>query len=427
MEEINKDPFGEYIKNLPPTRKELGKVWSAAIGLQDVDGLKTSKYLYETAKKNIDGDITVEEAGELINSYYESKDGQAEPGTEEADKVSARIAKLLYDNSFVFSLAQYISIHKELFQGIYDHAGKIRDYNITKKEWVLDGDSVTYGGAIDLRENLEHDLEQERAFRYNGLTMAETIHHLAVFISRLWQIHAFGEGNTRTTAVFFIKYLRRLGFSADNDLFADNSWYFRNALVRANYNNVQKNVFETTEYLEKFLKNLLLKEKNELHNREMHISGQFLLGHGDLINDPINDPIKFSLDERSKQILELLRDNPGMTRGRMAELLGCSDSTVKRKLAEMAENNVIHRIGSNKKGEWIITDNILGPDKVMVDKQRAEQVLRENMADNLVIVDSFETPEAWCFGLSFVDEDGDIVALMGDNTVRVSKETGEIL
>ena len=257
MKDINKDPFDKYIKNLPPTRKELGHAWSAAIGLQDVDGLKPSEYLYETAKKNIDGEISVDEAGELINSYYESKDGTVERGTEEADKVSARIAKLLSDNAFVFSPAQYISIHKELFQGIYDHAGKLRDYNITKKEWVLEGDTVSYGGALDLRETLDYDLEQERIFRYNGLTMTETVHHLAIFISRLWQIHAFGEGNTRTTAVFFIKYLRQLGFSADNDLFADNSWYFRNALVRANYNNIQKGIYETTEFLEKFLRNLL--------------------------------------------------------------------------------------------------------------------------------------------------------------------------
>lgn len=172
------------------------------ICLQDVDGLKPSEYLYEIAKKNIDGEISIDEAGELINSYYESKDGTVEHGTEEADKVSARIAKPLSDNAFVFSPAQYISIHKELFQGIYDHAGMLRDYNITKKEWVLDGDTVSYGGAIDLRETLDYDIEWERMFRYNWLTMTETVHHLAIFISRLWQIRAFGEGNTRITAVF---------------------------------------------------------------------------------------------------------------------------------------------------------------------------------------------------------------------------------
>ena len=143
--DIKKDPFDEYIKNLPPTRKELGRAWSTAIGLQDVDGLKPSKYLYETAKRSIEGEISVDEAGELINSYYESKDGriESEARTEEADKVSARIAKLLSDNSFTFSPTQYVSIHRELFMGIYSHAGKMRDYNISKKEWVLDGDTVS--------------------------------------------------------------------------------------------------------------------------------------------------------------------------------------------------------------------------------------------------------------------------------------------
>lgn len=275
MRDIKRDPFEEYIRNLPPTRKELGQAWSAAIGLQDVDGLKPSEYLYETAKKSIDGEISVDEADALINNYYESRSGRLEDEsrTEEADKVSARIAKLLSEKAFTFSPTQYIAIHRELFKGIYSHAGKIRDYNITKKEWVLDGDIVSYGGALDLREALEYDFAQEREFRYNGLTMDETIHHLAVFISRLWQIHVFGEGNTRTTAVFFIKYLRILGFKAENDLFAENSWYFRNALVRANYNNIKEGIYETTEFLEKFLMNFLLDENNELSNEEMHVIG----------------------------------------------------------------------------------------------------------------------------------------------------------
>lgn len=354
MKDIKKDPFGEYIRNLPPTRKELGQAWSTAIGLQDVDGLKPSEYLYETARKSIDGEISVDEAGDLINSYYESKDGRlaAETRTEEADKVSARIAKLLSEKAFIFSPTQYISIHRELFNGIYSHAGKIRDYNITKKEWVLDGDTVSYGGAIDLRETLDYDFSQERDFKFNGLTMDETIHHLAVFISRLWQIHAFGEGNTRTTAVFFFKYLRMLGFDAENDMFAENSWYFRNALVRANYTNIKEGIYETTEFLEKFLRNLLLGEKHELHNREMHIRGEFLLGHADPINDPINDPIK--LGERESRIIELLREDPSLTRAGMAEQLGCSDSTVKRILQNLVDKGAIKRIGSNKKGEWII-------------------------------------------------------------------------
>ncbi len=356
MDDIKKDPFEEYIKNLPPTRKEMGQAWSAAIGLQDVDGLKPSKYLYETAKKNIEGEITIDEAGKLIKSYYESKEGRKEPDSEEADKVSQRIAKLLSEKAFVFSPAQYISIHRELFQGIFSHAGQLRDYNITKREWVLDGDTVSYGSAYDLRETLDYDFSQERQFRYNGLTMTETIHHLADFISRLWQIHVFGEGNTRTTAVYFIKYLRQLGFDVDNDMFADHSWYFRNALVRANYNNLQKGVYETTEYLERFLRNLLMNEKNELHNRDMHISGLLIQEHkADPINDPINDPIKkVVLTEREQRIIDLLRSNKGLTRGDIAENIGCSEATVKRTIQTMIQKGLLRRIGSNKTGEWII-------------------------------------------------------------------------
>ena len=252
-----------------------GYAWSTAIGLQAVDGLKPSQYLIDTAIQNIEGKITMKEAQSLIDSYYEERPVHLsdDERTEEADKVSSRIAEILSETAFSFSPNEYISIHRKLFQGIEKHAGKIRDYNITKKEWVLDGATVMYGSASELRATLEYDFSQERDFSYKGLSMDEIICHLAVFISRLWQIHIFGEGNTRTTAVFFIKYLRTLGFSVTNDIFAENAWYFRNALVRANYTNLQKGIHETTEYLEAFLRNLLLNEKNELHNRNLHISG----------------------------------------------------------------------------------------------------------------------------------------------------------
>lgn len=164
---------------------------------------------------------------------------------------------------------RYLSIHRKLFCGIYNHAGKIRDYNITKKEWVLNSATVVYGSASELRATLAYDFSQEQEFSYKGLSIEETIHHLAVFIARLWQIHVFSEGNTRTTAVFFIKYVRTLGFDVENDSFAENAWYFRNALVRANYNDLKNGVYETTEYLELFLRNVLLDEKNELHNRTL--------------------------------------------------------------------------------------------------------------------------------------------------------------
>ena len=273
---MNKDPFKEYIKQSEPNKRDKGYAWHTAIGLQAVDGLKTSRYLIDTAIKNIEGDISIDEAQELLNTYYqENPKSDKKDRTEEADKVAVRIAKILSEKAFSFTPNEYLSIHKKLFAGIYGHAGKIRDYNITKKEWILDGATVLYGSASELRATLEYDFSEERKFSYKNLTMEEIIRHLAVFVSRLWQIHVFQEGNTRTTAVFFIKYLKTLGFDATNDIFAENAWFFRNALVRANYNDLKNGVHETTEYLELFLRNLLLDEKNELHNRTMHISKVF--------------------------------------------------------------------------------------------------------------------------------------------------------
>ena len=273
---MDKDPFKEYMKQSEPNKRDKGYAWHTAIGLQAVDGLKTSKYLIDTAIKNIEGDISIDEAQELLNTYYEENPkADIEDRTEEADKVAVRIAKILSEKAFSFTPNEYISIHKKLFAGIYGHAGKLRDYNITKKEWVLNGATVLYGSASELRATLDYDFAEEKKFSYKNLSMEDIIHHLALFVSRLWQIHVFGEGNTRTTAVFFIKYLRTLGFDVTNDIFAENAWYFRNALVRANYNDLKNGVHETTEYLELFLRNLLLDEKNELHNPSMHISGRF--------------------------------------------------------------------------------------------------------------------------------------------------------
>lgn len=273
---MNQDPFKEYKKQTEPGQREKSYAWHTAIGLQDVDGLTPSRYLIDTAIKNIEGKITFDEAQTLLDSYYkENPSLDLDDRTEEADKVSIRIARILSEKAFSFTPNEYISIHKRLFAGIYQHAGRIRDYNITKKEWILNGETVLYGSAAELRETLKYDFAQEREYDYRGLSMDEIIHHLALFVSRLWQIHIFSEGNTRTTAVFFIKYLRTLGFDATNDIFAEHAWYFRNALVRANYNDLKNGIHETTEYLELFLRNLLLDEKNELHNRTMHVSRAF--------------------------------------------------------------------------------------------------------------------------------------------------------
>ena len=240
---MDKDPFKEYMKQSEPNKRDKGYAWHTAIGLQAVDGLKTSKYLIDTAIKNIEGDISIDEAQELLNTYYEENPkADIEDRTEEADKVAVRIAKILSEKAFSFTPNEYISIHKKLFTGIYGHAGKLRDYNITKKEWVLNGATILYGSASELRATLDYDFAEEKKFSYKNLSMEEIIHHLAFFVSRLWQIHVFGEGNTRTTAVFFIKYLRTLGFDVTNDIFAENAWYFRNALVRANYNDLKNHI-----------------------------------------------------------------------------------------------------------------------------------------------------------------------------------------
>jgi fido (protein-threonine AMPylation protein) len=267
---MEKDPFKEYLVNNESDKKEKSYSWYTAIGLQDVDGLKTSDYLKDVATRNITGEISFDDAEHLIHSYYEEKPDKS-LDTEEADKVSVNIAKVLSDKSFVFSPIQYLDIHKKLFYNVFSNAGQIREYNITKKEWVLDGDSVIYGGASFLEKALNYDFQEEKNFDYRNLSKDEFIKHIAKFISKLWQIHVFAEGNTRTTAVFLIKYLRNFGYSIKNTIFAENAYYFRNALVRANYTNFNKGIFETTSYLELFLRNLLFDEKNELKNRYLHI------------------------------------------------------------------------------------------------------------------------------------------------------------
>lgn len=372
---MEKDPFKEYLKESEPDKARKGYAWSTAIGLQAVDGLKPSKYLIETAIQNIEGKITLKEAKNLIESYYEARPVplSEDERTEEADKVSSRIAEILSETAFSFSPNEYVAIHWKLFQGIYKHAGKIRDYNITKKEWVLDGATVMYGSASGLKATLEYDFSQERDFSYKGLSMDEIIRHLAVFVSRLWQIHVFGEGNTRTTAVFFIKYLRTLGFSATNDIFAENAWYFRNALVRANYTNLQKGVHETTEYLEGFLRNLLLDEKNELHNRNLHISGLLNDEKADIqdkkadIQDARVD-IESVLSEKAglfshkttvhiRRLFEQFGFNGIFGRSAVMELLELKGSGTSKLLFNLLQAGVIEPVSGYGKGKYRFKNN----------------------------------------------------------------------
>ena len=266
--------FDEYIVASEPHKRERAEAWKVAIGLQAVDGLKVSEYLKQTARRHIEGEITIDEARELVKQYYVSKTQQDDDDDdkEEADRVSTNITKLINEPAFTFSAAGVISIHRSIFEGVFKHAGKLRDYDITKKEWVLRGDTVLYGRWQDLRMALDYDIEQEKHFNYKGLSMDEVILHLSRFISGIWQIHPFREGNTRTTAVFTIKYLQSIGFKADNRMFEEHSWYFRNALVRANYKNVAKGISQDDHFLELFFRNLLMGENNELMNRYLLVN-----------------------------------------------------------------------------------------------------------------------------------------------------------
>ena len=359
---MDKDPFKEYIRQSEPSKRDKGYAWHTAIGLQAVDGLKPSKYLIDTAIKNIEGDISIDEAQKLLNTYYEENPkADTNDRTEEADKVAVRIAKILSEKAFSFTPNEYISIHRKLFQGIYKHAGKIRDYNITKKEWVLDGATVMYGSASELRATLEYDFSQEKGFSYKGLSMDEIIHHLAVFVSRLWQIHIFGEGNTRTTAVFFIKYLRTLGFSVTNDIFAENAWYFRNALVRANYTNLQKGIHETTEYLEMFLGNLLLNEQNELKNRNLHISGLLNEEKVDIQSEKVDIESMISAKDNEFSVktmvhIHRLFDGFGFDgifgRSAVMELLELKGSGASKLLSNLVKADIIEPVSGHGKGKY---------------------------------------------------------------------------
>ena len=281
--------FEAYERVAEPHKRERASAWRTAIGLQDVDGLKVSDYLKETAVRHIEGDITIDDVREQLKSYYVNKTTHDEDDAEkeEADRVAANIAKLLSEQSFSFTALEFLNIHRHLFEGVFKHAGEARPYDISKKEWVLQGDSVVYGRAADIMMALLYDIQQEKDFSYKGLSTDEIISHIVDFVTLLWQNHPFREGNTRTTAVFIIKYLRSIGFKVDNDLFADNSWYFRNALVRANYRNPSKGIEPNKSFLIRFFRNLMLGEHHELKNRYM------LIGYSDTDAPPYKSPYKY--------------------------------------------------------------------------------------------------------------------------------------
>lgn len=345
----------EYIKQVEPDKAEKSEAWQTAIGLQAVDGLNTSDYLLDTAKEHIEGKITIDEAQKRIHSYYEQRSvrTETENETKEADIVSVRIAKLLGEKAFQFSPAEWLSIHRRLFEGVFSHAGQVRQYNITKKEWVLNGDTVTYADWNSIKETLDYDFSTEKQFSYEGLSVDEAVKHLAKFASDIWQIHPFSEGNTRATAVFMIKYMKTFGFSVNNDAFEKNSWYFRNALVRANYNNLQKGVHSTTKFLEMFFSNLLLGTNYELKNRYMHVD--FVdENNSKSINPKVPkyqfDTLDCTLEELA--VLELVAKDPTIKQQELVEATGKSIATIKRIMKSLQDKNYIRRESGKRYGKW---------------------------------------------------------------------------
>ena len=373
-EKANNDfaAFDEYLRQGEPSQKESAENWKTAIGLQAVDGLQPSAYLIDVAKRNIEGEISLDETRKLIDSYYQSKTVRTpkDEEEEEADKVSANIAKILASKTFAFNTNGYVSLHRRIFEGVFKHAGEIRQYDISKKEWVLEGESVNYLNWEDLRRALDWDIEQEKNFQYKGLTDDEKIEHIAKFISGIWQIHAFREGNTRTTAIFTIQYLRSLGYEVNNDMFAQHSWYFRNALVRANYRNIQKGIEYSPVYLVRFFRNLLLKDGWVLKNRYLHIrpTDDWKV-QPNLKDCHYNNTLQKvdrkggqkseSVDRKGGQktkvsIIRMIKDNPSISSIEMANLIGINRSAISKHLKKLKEDHIIKREGPAKGGKWII-------------------------------------------------------------------------
>ncbi|MDE5616075.1 MAG: Fic family protein [Alphaproteobacteria bacterium] len=335
--------FTEYKKQSEPGKRARAQNWAVAIGLQMVDNLTPSKYLIDVARDNIEGKISIDDAQREINHYYRQNIAitPKEQDEQQADMVSARIAKLLGEKTFSFSPAEYKSIHGALFDGVLDAdtVGKFRTYNITKKEPVLNGDTVVYGRADSIAETLEYDFERERNFDYSRLTREQRVAHVAKFMSGIWQIHPFAEGNTRATVVFIIKYLDTLGMHTNNDLFERHAKYFRNALVRANYQNLDRQIPYTTEFLDKFFGNLLLGENNRLDNREMQIK-------------TTQKKTRNTTQKTAQKILDVLSKNPKATRSELAGALGLSADGIKWNLDKLKKSGQIRRIGPDKGGHW---------------------------------------------------------------------------
>ena len=267
----------EYEEKYKSSNYEKQLQWDMAIGLQEIDNLKPSKYLEKLLEENIEDNLTIEEVEKELREYYIEKENKDEINHNEleCDFVSVRIVELLNENKFELSVDYLKYVHKFLFQDVYEFAGEFRKKDFSKREIILNNDSVAYGDCKTLIESLEYDISLEKEKNYQEMNIVEVINNITKFSSNIWQVHPFREGNTRTTAVFIEKYLISLGYNVDNSLFKDKSVYFRNALVRSNYFNNSLNIKEDSSYLIKFYENLLLGKNNNLHSKDLIVKELF--------------------------------------------------------------------------------------------------------------------------------------------------------
>ena len=363
--------FENYYLSHKPSERERAENWAIAIGLQKVDGLTPSKHLISVAKKHIEGKISSDKAVQLVDRYYETKSGHDEPeDKKEADRVSARINQIIEEDGFYLSPTYLTGLHGLIFEGVFPHAGFVREVNLRKRERVLRGDSVTYGHAPVIEKTLEYDFDKEKGYSYARKSKREIVSHFARFIAGIWQIHPFREGNTRTVAVFAIKYLRSMRIAATNEIFAENSWYFRNALVRANYDNPLKGIARDFEPLERFFGNLILGEQNELKSRYLLVGlteegkrklrelSEGKVGQGGLKEKGCQKKVvRKGLSEKgcqktSDKLVSLLKDRPTLTQDGMARAIGISRQAIQKHLANLKSAGRIRRVGPDKGGHW---------------------------------------------------------------------------
>ena len=350
--------FTGYLTAKEPGRRERADAWATAIGLQQVDGLKPSPHLYEVAKRHIEGEISASKARNLVDEYYETKTGRELPeDLKEADKVSARIIEVINDEGFFLSPSYIEALHGLIFEGVIRGAGGFREVNIRKHEWVLKDDSVTYGDWKAIGSDLAYAIDREKEFSYAHKTKRQVITHFSRFIADIWKIHPFREGNTRTTAVFAIKYLKELGYPVQSNMFKDNSWYFRNALVRASYENAAKSVAKTFEPLERFFQNLLLGTSHELKSRYLLVgltNAQRKRLKGLSEKGGQKKVVRKGCQKTSEKLTELLRAQPHLTQVGMAAALGISRQAVQKHIARLKSAGRLRRIGPDKGGHWEI-------------------------------------------------------------------------